>query len=197
MDADIGVQICGLCYMKGHVAHAGFPEISYGAMADKLVLAGYKVARVEQTETPEQLGIRKKSYSRGTQAPKVVNREVCSILTMGTRTFCYLDDESSLLNDEIKAGDSTIGPLLAIREIAVTDEGTVDDRSFSAEVREENSTTKSVEPVCEYGVTLIDAVRGSVTIGQFADDVLRSRLVTLLASFSPSEVSPTQTYFVS
>jgi DNA mismatch repair protein MSH6 len=197
MDADIGVQICGLCYMKGHVAHAGFPEISYGVMADKLVLAGYKVARVEQTETPEQLGIRKKSYSRGTQAPKVVNREVCSILTMGTRTFCYLDDESSLLNDEIKVGDSTIGPLLAIREIAVTDEGTVDDRSFSAEVREKNSTTKSVEPVCEYGVTLIDAVRGSVTIGQFADDVLRSRLVTLLASFSPSEVSPTQTYFVS
>lgn len=52
MDADIGVQHCGLSYMKGHVAHAGFPEISYGPMADKLVRAGFKVARVEQTEKP-------------------------------------------------------------------------------------------------------------------------------------------------
>jgi hypothetical protein len=25
-----------LLFMKGHVAHAGFPEISYGSMADKL-----------------------------------------------------------------------------------------------------------------------------------------------------------------
>lgn len=29
--------------MKGHVAHAGFPEVAYGENADKLVRAGYKV----------------------------------------------------------------------------------------------------------------------------------------------------------
>ena len=57
-DCDIAVKVLGLQYMKGHVAHCGFPEISYGPMADKLVRAGYKVARVEQTETPEQLKIR-------------------------------------------------------------------------------------------------------------------------------------------
>jgi len=33
----------------------------------------------------------RKKKLRGSQAPKVVNREVCSILTMGTRTYCYLD----------------------------------------------------------------------------------------------------------
>ena len=43
--------------------------------------------------------------------------------------------------------------------------------------------------VCEDGVTIVDAVTGVVTLGQFADDVLRSRMQTLLASFSPSEVS--------
>jgi DNA mismatch repair ATPase MutS len=36
MDADVGVKVLGLTYMKGHEAHAGFPEISYGPMADKL-----------------------------------------------------------------------------------------------------------------------------------------------------------------
>ena len=43
--------------------------------------------------------------------------------------------------------------------------------------------------MCEYGVTIVDAVTGAVTMGQFADDVLRSRMQTLLASFGPSEVS--------
>ena len=178
MDADIGVQVCGFCYMKGHVAHAGFPEISYGTMADKLVRAGYKVARVEQTETPEQLNIRKKTCARGT-APKVVNREVCSILTLGTRTFCYLDDESGIL-DEATGGNAPVGPLLAIREIVLDDD---DDTHV-----EMNDDDENVRPVCEYGITLVDAVRGCFTIGQFADDVLRSRLVTLLTAFSPSEV---------
>ena len=27
MDADVGVEVLGLSYMKGHIAHAGFPEI--------------------------------------------------------------------------------------------------------------------------------------------------------------------------
>ena len=184
MDADIGVQICGLSYMKGHVAHAGFPEISYGSMADKLVRAGYKVARVEQTETPEQLGIRKKACTRGTQAPKVVNREVCSILTMGTRTFCYLDDESSLLTDEA-AMSSSVGPLLSIREVLLNDESSENHSSLNDT---EDSESDTVKPICEYGITLVDAIRGSITIGQFADDVLRSRLSTLLMCFSPSEV---------
>lgn len=190
MDADIGVEVCGLCYMKGHCAHAGFPEISYGAMADKLVRAGYKVARVEQTETPEQLAIRKKTCRRGTPAPKVVNREVCSILTLGTRTFCYLDDESCLRSEESATGSSTIGPLLSIREICLTQEQLLGDHEANTEIHgTDDKGTEFLRPVFEYGITLVDAVRGTVTIGQFADDVLRSRLVTLLASFSPSEVS--------
>lgn len=184
MDADIGVQVCGLSYMKGHVAHGGFPEISYGTMADKLVRAGYKVARVEQTETPEQLGIRKKACGRGSQVPKVVNREVCSILTMGTRTFCYLDDESSLLTNDSTAS-SSVGPLLSIREVRLTADSAV---GVNSSIEDDSQVTDTIEPVYEYGITLIDAIRGSITIGQFADDILRSRLVTLLTCFPPSEV---------
>jgi len=192
MDADIGVQACGLLYMKGHVAHAGFPEISYGSMADKLVRAGYKVARVEQTETPAQLAERKKKH-RGGKTPKVVNREVCSIMTRGTRTFCYLDDEQGLLDEvETSSPQNTTGPLLAIREVVRKDSDGDEDMDVSGggngEERESGDDNEAIRPACEYGITLIDAVRGSVTIGQFADDILRSRMNTLLTAFCPSEV---------
>ena len=176
--------------MKGHDAHAGFPEVAYGENADKLVRAGYKVARVEQTETPDQLAARKKKHNRRHgPAPKVVNREVCSILSLGTRTFCYLDERSALEQGGASAQAQT-GPLLVIREVvyeppssAMTDDADTDDDTPQA--------------ACEYGVTLVDAIRGSVTLGQFADDVLRSRMQTLLTSFTPCEVcfhSPTVLY---
>lgn len=173
-DADVGVQVLGLLYMKGAVAHAGFPEISYGSMADKLVRAGHKVARVEQTETPDQLKIRKSKHhkSKG-PSPKVVNREVCSVMTLGTRTFCYLDEGKDVLEE---GGGGAVGPLLAIREILM------ENNDY------DETDGDHVQPVCEYGITAIDAVRGIVTIGQFADDVLRSRMNTLLATFAPSEV---------
>eukprot|EP00535_Pseudo-nitzschia_heimii_P013721 CAMPEP_0197199026 /NCGR_PEP_ID=MMETSP1423-20130617/33673_1 /TAXON_ID=476441 /ORGANISM="Pseudo-nitzschia heimii, Strain UNC1101" /LENGTH=1530 /DNA_ID=CAMNT_0042652877 /DNA_START=120 /DNA_END=4712 /DNA_ORIENTATION=- len=176
-DADVGVELLGFIYMKGKVAHSGFPEISYGQFADKLVRAGYKVARVEQTETPDMLKIRKAQTPKSQKKPKVVNREVCSVMTLGTRTFCALDDSSTLLAAEASGGaNDPCGPLLAIRE-----------EKF--ELREEDGDdTDVVQPVCEYGITVIDAVRGAVTLGMFADDVLRNRLRTLLACFDPSEI---------
>ena len=44
------------------------------------------------------------------------------------------------------------------------------------------------QAVCEYGITIVDPLTSAVTLGQFADGVLRTRMLTLLASFSPSEV---------
>ena len=176
MDADVGVEVCNFIYMKGHVAHSGFPEVSYGKIADQLVRAGYKVARVEQTETPDQLKIRKQRTTSG-KKPQVVNREVCSILTLGTRTFCCLDDPDALAESETNG--SKVGPLLSIREVLSND---------GMETDNADGDDDEVKPVCEYGVTLVDAVNGTVTIGQFADDVLRSRMNTLLAAFTPSEI---------
>eukprot|EP00977_Amphora_coffeiformis_P005099 scaffold1071_cov166-Amphora_coffeaeformis.AAC.7 len=169
--------------MKGAVGHAGFPEVAYGENADKLVRAGYKVARVEQTETPAQLAERKQQHRklrRAGPAPKVVNREVCSVLSLGTRTFCYLDERSSLEQEESSSTEAQTGPLLVIRELVydspMKDTGVEDDDDMPA-------------AACEYGITLVDAIRGSVTLGQFADDVLRSRMQTLLTSYNPCEVS--------
>ncbi len=65
MDADVGMQELDLIYMKGEKAHSGFPEISYGKFAEQLVTKGYRVARVEQTETPEGLKLRNDSAMKG------------------------------------------------------------------------------------------------------------------------------------
>ncbi|CAG9534923.1 unnamed protein product [Cercopithifilaria johnstoni] len=111
MDAVIGVENLNLSYMRGNFAHCGFPEVAYGRFADQLVNRGYKVARVEQTETPTQLESRNKIEKAN---DKVVRREVCNIATSGTRTYGVLDgnDEQSTVD----VMDTTARHLYAIAE---------------------------------------------------------------------------------
>ena len=45
---------------QGKYAHSGFPEAAYGRYADSLIQKGYKVARIEQTETPAMMDDRVK-----------------------------------------------------------------------------------------------------------------------------------------
>lgn len=42
MDADVLVKELDLVYMRGAIAHAGFPEIAYGRFSDALVKKGYR-----------------------------------------------------------------------------------------------------------------------------------------------------------
>ena len=48
----------GMLLLQGEHAHSGFPEISYGRYAECLIQKGYKVARIEQTETPDMVAER-------------------------------------------------------------------------------------------------------------------------------------------
>ncbi|KAM7356544.1 DNA mismatch repair protein Msh6 [Cochliomyia hominivorax] len=86
MDADVGVNELGFTYMRGEFAHSGFPEISFDKMASVLVERGYKVARVEQTETPDMMTERCKRI-KPTKFDKVVRREICQITNRGTQVF--------------------------------------------------------------------------------------------------------------
>ena len=86
MDADVGVNELGFTYMRGEFAHSGFPEISFDKMASVLVERGYKVARVEQTETPDMMTERCKRI-KATKFDKVVRREICQITNRGTQVF--------------------------------------------------------------------------------------------------------------
>ncbi|XP_032627935.1 DNA mismatch repair protein Msh6 [Chelonoidis abingdonii] len=113
MDAVTGVNELGLVFMKGIWAHSGFPEIAFGRFSDVLVQKGYKVVRVEQTETPEMMEARCRSLSHPTKFDRVVRREICRIITKGTQTYSVLDGDPSenlnkyLLSVKEKVEDSS------------------------------------------------------------------------------------------
>ena len=170
MDADVGMGALDLIYMKGGKAHSGFPEISYGKFASALVAKGYRVARVEQTETPE--GLKERNDKKGGTKDKVVRREMCSMMSLGTRTYCHLDDTALLGAD---AGSSSSSVLYCIKE------------SASAVAAAGEDVEEQLVP--EYGVCCVDTVIGTVTLAQFQDDVQRSRLRTMMSKYAPSEVA--------
>ncbi|XP_073263557.1 DNA mismatch repair protein MSH6-like [Populus alba] len=83
MDAHVGAKELDLQYMKGEQPHCGFPEKNFSLNVEKLARKGYRVLVVEQTETPEQLELRRKE--KGSK-DKVVKREICAVITKGTLT---------------------------------------------------------------------------------------------------------------
>ncbi|XP_050439278.1 DNA mismatch repair protein Msh6 [Adelges cooleyi] len=95
MDAVTAAKELNLLYMKGDFAHVGFPESAYGRFSAILVEKGYKVARIEQTETPDMMTERCKTMKKTTKFDKVVRREICRITSKGTRTFGIIDGETN------------------------------------------------------------------------------------------------------
>ena len=94
MDAVIATKELQILFMRGENAHAGFPEKSYKRYADVLIQKGFKVARIEQTETPAMMEERvKKMRSKSTKFDKVVKREVCRISSVGTRFLSDIDSD--------------------------------------------------------------------------------------------------------
>ncbi|KAG5174932.1 muts protein 6 [Tribonema minus] len=172
----------------GEKAHSGFPEISYGKFADTLVERGYRVARVEQTETPDMMKERNKT--KAGPKDKVVKRELCSVLSRGTRTYCFLDS----LSRAPDGAPGTAAPLLAIVERQLPQTSTppapmeVDGDEAAAE-DEAGAADAAPAAVCEYGICLVDAATATFRLGQFADTAARPRLRTLLAQAPPAEAS--------
>ncbi|KAM7408922.1 hypothetical protein PAMA_002576 [Pampus argenteus] len=158
MDAVIGVNELRLTFMKGSWAHSGFPEIGFARFSDVLVQKGYKVARIEQTETPDMMEARCKTMLKPTKFDRVVRREVCRIITRGTQTYSVLDGAPS---------ESQSKFLLSLKEKA----------------EEESSGCCRT-----YGVCFVDTSVGYFHVGQFPDDRHCSRLRTLIAHFAPAEV---------
>ena len=82
-DAIICQKLLDLNWMGGaKKLHVGFPEKVLDKYLSILVNNGFKVAVVEQTETPKQLEERMKK-EKG-KKEKCVSREVCNVFTKGT-----------------------------------------------------------------------------------------------------------------
>lgn len=84
--------------MKGNnFAHTGMPEVSYHKTASTLIDKGYKVARIEQTETPDMMDERRKRLKQTSKFDKVVKREVCQVSHRGTQVYgqqCHLPQDA-------------------------------------------------------------------------------------------------------
>ncbi|XP_077990692.1 DNA mismatch repair protein Msh6-like [Glandiceps talaboti] len=158
MDAEVGVKELGLIMMKGTLAHSGFPEIAFGRYANTLIQKGYRVARVEQTETPDMMNERCKKMIKPTKFDKVVKRELCRISTKGTKTYSFIDGDTC---------EAASNYLLAVTEKPCGD-------------------VTGGESI--YGVCFVDASIGKFHLGQFHDDRHCSRFRTLLAHFTPAQV---------
>ena len=156
MDAVVGVKELGLTFMKGEYAHSGFPEKAYDKMSSTLVERGYKVARVEQTETPAMMEKRCEAEGKRTKFDKVVRREICQVTNVATQM--YSSGLSSMVSGQVSSNANFI---LAIAETSKT-----------------ASTSR-------YGIAYVDTTIGDFTIGEFDDDNQCSRLLTLLSKYSP------------
>ena len=118
MDAEVGVKVCNLSLMSGGLAHAGFPESGFERYANMLVdegsmrslthmqvinqssyyFSGYKVARIEQVETPKMMESRcKNQEGKVSKFDKVVKREICEKISCGTKILEDSGDNNVLI----------------------------------------------------------------------------------------------------
>jgi len=163
-DAVIAVEQLEIQYMKGDdtkPAHAGFPEVSYEKYARILIDKGYKVMRIEQTETPAMMEDRCQETGRRGKFDRVVKREICRITTKGTQMLGVMDSVFHTSQNQY---------LLVIYESS------------------RESTSSNGMKSCVYGFCFIDVTIGKLHIGQFDDDHNQSKLNILLSHYTPVEV---------
>ncbi|KAF1891797.1 hypothetical protein Lal_00031606 [Lupinus albus] len=163
MDAHVGVKELDLQYMKGEQPHCGFPEKNFLMNVEKLARKGYRVLVVEQTETPEQMELRRKV--KGSK-DKVVRREICAVVTKGTLT----DGEFLSANPE--------APFL----MALTE----------CHKDHPNENSERIYGVCVVDVTTSRVTLGQngtgFSIWQFKDDLECSALSRILSEIRPVEI---------
>jgi DNA mismatch repair protein MSH6 len=84
-DADVGAREFDLKMTdRVNMRMVGVPEMAFEMWAARFVAAGYKIARVDQTETAIGKSIREKESD--SKAEKIIRRELSCILTAGTVT---------------------------------------------------------------------------------------------------------------
>ncbi|KAJ3677409.1 hypothetical protein LUZ60_003133 [Juncus effusus] len=159
MDAHIGAKELDLQYMKGEQPHCGFPEKNLTLHVDNLARKGYRVLVVEQTETPDQLEIRRKEMG---SKDKVVKREICAVVSKGT----LIEGESLITNPD------------ASYIMSITENYTQNNNN-----EKDNNDNNTIIGVC-----LLDVSTSKFIIGQFEDDSDRHLLCSILSELRPVEI---------
>ncbi|KAF8483462.1 DNA mismatch repair protein Msh6 [Russula ochroleuca] len=136
----------------------GVPEMAFNFWAAKFLAKGYKVGRVDQSETALGAEMRvaaDKSRGKGgvdKQKEKIVRRELNKVYTNGT-----------LVDDELLVDDQA-GHCLSIRE------------------------DEEAGEYGRFGICVLDSATSEFNLSAFDDDVCRTKLETLLRQLRPKEI---------
>jgi DNA mismatch repair ATPase MutS len=191
-DAIIGNQILNLNWMGNDPKklHVGFPENALSYRAEKLVNNGFKIAVIEQTETPEQLKNRVKS---GNKVEKTVKRELCNVFTKGTY-YKFETDEKFIKkeNQNIRNKNKFCCALFCqLKENKIDGEVILDD--------DDNISKNGYE----WGICLFDVTTLKFYLGKIEEDSAKfipksqssqtidntfNKIKTLLYNISPEEI---------
>lgn len=168
VDADIGHQQLGLNFTKGgrvDMRCCGVPEQAFAKHCSRLIELGYKVGRVEQTETANAAEKRKK---KGGNASSVCERTLVRILTKGTVT------DEGLLNDHRARYVLSLFAEKNSREDSV--------------ILSTNSDSSQSHLQQKFGICFVDVASGRINLGTIEDDSRMSRTERLLTILRPYEI---------
>lgn len=174
IDADIGHQQLGLNFTKGgrvDMRCCGVPEQSFEKHCARLVDSGYKVGRVEQTETAN--AAEKRKSGGGANTASVCERSLVRILTKGTVT------DDGLLRD------------YRARYIVALVERTAMPHSLESKGNaraEDGSRPMPHEKLRKFGVCFVDVASGSINIGEIDDDTRIAKIERLMMFLRPYEI---------
>lgn len=165
-DAIIGNKVLDLNWMGSDPKklHVGFPEKNLEEKAAVLVQQGFKVAVIEQTETPEELEIRNKSsYTKD----KNLRRELCNVFTKGT--FSFTNSNQSSQTSEVYSNKYCI---------AIVNFSAVD-----LEVRESEKENRFF-----FGFILFDVSTLNFYVGEIEEDDTYNKIQSIFFTIKPEEV---------
>lgn len=174
IDADIGHQQLGLNFTKGgrvDMRCCGVPEQSFDRHCARLIDLGYKVGRVEQTETAN--AAEKRKNSGGSNQSSVCERSLVRILTKATVT------DDGLLRDHRARYVLALVEEEVLPTLFAYDEGT------SVEA---GSVTNQQTASRNFGVCYVDVASGSINIGQYDDDFRLAKTERLMTFLRPHEI---------
>lgn len=173
-DADVVHKELGLNYTGGgrvDMRCCGVPEQAFERHALRLLDLGYKVGRVEQTETINAATKRRKGTGAGGPAANrsaICERSLVRVLTRST------------VSDNFLLKDHHARYLLAIVE--------GDEAPSSACGGANDATSVNDDDGVLIGVCYVDAAAGAITVGEFQDDYRRAGVDKLLAYLNPPEI---------
>ncbi|GAA5904211.1 mismatch repair ATPase MSH6 [Sporobolomyces salmoneus] len=161
-DARIGHSVFDLKLTdRVKMAMVGVPESSFDFWAAKFLAQGYKVGRVDQSETALGAEIRNKDAkaaggkgkAKAGGGKEIVRRELKSVLTSGTIV------DGTMLTDDMS--------------------------NHCVAIKEEISDSTGLPT---FGVCVLDASTAEFSLSHFDDDVSRTQLETLIRQLKPKEI---------